>query len=93
MLTLDAVAIRIIQEQALVIGPMAWSEASKVEGLRIVNQSSAQITLEGDQKQIIDRLVAQYERLFGRASHEVCKEAVAGMLTQLREDEIPSSLR
>mgnify|MGYP003393764659 FL=1 len=59
MLTLDAVAIRIIQGQALVIGPMAWSEASKVEGLRIVNQSSAQITLEGDQKQIIDRLVAQ----------------------------------
>lgn len=92
MATLDEIAVRIIKEQELVIGPMAWREAGKVRGLR-VNQASAQVSLEGDERQVIDRLVAQYERLFGRASHEVCREAAANLIAGLPPAEIPASLR
>jgi len=48
---------------------------------------------EGDAKPIIDKLVAQYERLFGKASHEVCKEAVQDILAEMLPEEIPNSLK
>ena len=32
MNTLDSIAVKIIKEQELVIGPLAWSEAQKVPG-------------------------------------------------------------
>lgn len=50
-------------------------------------------TFAGDEKDIINRLVAQYERLFGKASHEVCKEAVQDLLAEMPPDQIPSSLQ
>ncbi len=37
-------------------------------------------------------LVAQYERLFGRASHEVCKEAAAALIASLPRADVPQSL-
>lgn len=92
--TLDQIAGKIIKEQALVIGPLAWSEAAKVSGLKILDQSSASVEIgNGDPKAVVDRLVAQYERLFGRASREVCREAAAGMLAQFSPGDIPASLR
>ncbi|MDD5050240.1 MAG: hypothetical protein PHV93_00670 [Candidatus Pacebacteria bacterium] len=91
MATLDQIATKIITEQELVIGPLAWSEAGKVQGLQV---SDHHITFnDGDQKEVVNRLVSQYERLFGRASHEVCREAVASMIADLKPEEIPSSLR
>ena len=94
MTTLDQIAEKIIGKQELVIGPLAWTEAGKVQGLQI--DRTRQVTLtngDGDPKETVDRLVSQYERLFGRASHEVCREAVSGMLVNLQPSEIPSSLR
>ena len=92
--TLDHIAVKIIQEQELIIGPLAWSEAGKVRGLHIVNQGKNEITISnGDPKEVVDRLVAQYERLFGRASHEVCRGAVASILADLPSAEVPASLR
>ena len=94
MATMDTIAVKIIKEQELVIGPLAWSEAGKVTGLRVVNRTSAQIEIvDNDQKQVIDRLVARYERLFGRASHEVCREAAASIIATLPQAEVPTSLR
>jgi hypothetical protein len=87
------IVVRIIREQELVIGPLAWSEAEKVQGLRIVNRTSAQVEIEGSTSDVIDRLVAKYERLFGRASHEVCREAAAPLLAGMAAAEIPPSLR
>ena len=47
------------------------SEARKVPGIQVINQKKGEIALQdGDAKPIIDKLVAQYERLFGKASHE-----------------------
>ena len=94
MTPLDSIASSIIKEQQLIIGPLAWSEAKKVSGLSVVNESKGEVHVEGgDQKAVIDRLVAQYERLFGRASHEVCKEAVASLIRVMPQGDVPASLR
>lgn len=90
MSTLDTVAEKIIAEQERVIGPLAWSEAKKVSGLEV--SADNHVVLTDDAKSAIDRLVAQYERLFGRASHEVCREAAASLIAGLSPGEIPSSL-
>lgn len=93
MSILDKIAEKIIEEQELVIGPLAWTEASNVHGLQIDSKSHETVLTVGiDQKETINRLVAQYERLFGRASQEVCRDAVAVMLASLAPSEIPSSL-
>ena len=86
------IALKIIKEQELIIGPLAWSEAKKVGGLRVVD-TTQEVTLEGDKKQVIDGLVARFDRLFGRASHEVSREAVAGLLADLTPTDIPLSLK
>ena len=93
MSTLDNIAIKIIKEQELIIGPLAWAEAGKVQGLHVVNEAPGEVTLtNGDPKETVNKLVGQYDRLFGRSSHEVCKEAVVGLLAELSPAEIPSSL-
>ena len=91
LLPFPKIALRIIREQELVIGPLAWDEARKVQGLQIIG---GQVNLQsGDPKGIIDKLVAQYERLFGLASHEVCRDAVKDLIREMSPEEIPSSLR
>ena len=70
------IVVRIIHEQELVIGPLAWDEAKKVSGLNIVDSRKGEVSISGDQKEVVNKLVAQYERIFGRASHaiSVCKQ-------------------
>lgn len=86
------IAIRIIKEQELIIGPLAWNEAGKVSGLNI-DPSHNSVSLSGDAKDIIDHLVAQYERIFGKASHAVCRDAVRNLIAQMPPEEIPVSLK
>lgn len=94
MNTLDEIASRIIKEQELIIGPIAWREAKKVQGLHISEAIPGTVTVEGGtDSSTIDRLVAQYEHLFGRASREACREAVAGIIAELAPADIPVSLR
>jgi hypothetical protein len=93
MASLNDVAIKIIKKQELVIGPLAWTEAAKVRGLSIdISKGSVAIS-DSDPKYTVDRLVAQYERLFGRASQEVCRDAVADILKSFAPTDIPASLR
>jgi len=86
------IPIRIIKEQELIIGPLAWDEAGKVGGLTIDSAHST-VSFAGDEKEVINRLVTQYERLFGKASHEVCKEAVQDLIAEMPPDQVPSSLK
>ena len=87
------IAIRIIKEQELIIGPLAWDEAKKVPGIQIVNVEREEVLVDSDPKQTIDKLVAQYERIFGKTSHAVCKDAVKDIISGLPPEEVPSSLR
>ena len=63
---LNQVVKKIIEEQALIIGPLAWDEAKKVRGLQ-VDRASNTIQITSSPSVVIDNLVKQYERLFGRA--------------------------
>ena len=94
MTPLSQLALRIIKEQELIIGPLAWIEARKVAGIHVINQNAGELSIDdNNQGPIIDRLVTQYERLFGRASVEVCREAAAPLLSELSSEQIPSSLK
>ena len=92
MSILQTLAIRIIEEQELIIGPIAWDEAKKVQGMT-VEYSKRAVTLLQDEPAVLDKLVAQYERLFGRASLEVCKEAVRDIISEVPQDKLPATLR
>jgi hypothetical protein len=89
----DQISVRIIKEQELVIGPVAWEEAKKVSGFHVVDQAKGQVSFDGDAKEVLNRLVAQYSRLFGQVSREVCKEAVQDLLAELPQNEVPDSLQ
>lgn len=89
----DQISIRIIKEQELVIGPVAWAEAKKVAGFHIVDQDKGEVTFDGDPKEVLNRLVAQYSRLFGQVSKEVCKEAVQDLIAELPQTDVPDSLK
>lgn len=93
MTIFDQISVRIIKQQELVIGPIAWDEARKVQGLRVVNQETGEVAFDGDAKEILNRLVAQYSRLFGRVSEEVCKDAVQDLIAELPQGEVPTSLQ
>jgi hypothetical protein len=84
-------AKRIIEEQELVIGPLAWREAKKVSGLQI--GSDHEIKFKGEIRAVLEELVRQYEGLFGPASVEVCREAVKTLLPSMPEKDVPDVLR
>lgn len=92
MSTYDQFAINIIKEQELIMGPIAWEQAGKVSGLRI-DIIKHEANIEGDIKQVLEGLVAQYEKLFGKASREVCREAVRPLLSQVPQEDIPAVLK
>ena len=82
---------KIIKEQEEIIGPIAIEQAQKVPGIKIDN-TSHQIAVEGDKKYILENLVMQYEKLFGPASIEVCRDAVKSIISQAPKDQIPQLL-
>lgn len=88
----NQIADKIIQEQALIIGPVAWEQAGKVSGLRI-DIAKHEVNVEGNTKEVLEKLVAQYEKLFGAASREVCRDAVRPLLSQVSEEDIPAVLK
>lgn len=95
MSTYDEIVKKIISEQELLMGPVAWYEAGKVKGLRIDDQNAGAVSIESsaDSRAVVDNLVNQYESLFGQAGREVCREAVASLVADLNASEVPSSLK
>ncbi len=87
------ISLRIIKEQELVIGPVAWQEARKVSGFKVAENNPDQVFFDGDPKDVLNRLVEQYSRLFGQVSTEVCKGAVQDLLAELPESDIPTNLQ
>lgn len=87
------ISIRIIKQQELIIGPIAWEEAKKVAGFHIVDQSAGKVNFDGDAKEVLNRLVSQYSRLFGQVSTEVCKEAVQDLIVELPPEDVPANLK
>ena len=86
------VAQKIIQEQEKIIGPIALEQAKKVEGLS-VDWDKHEVTLIGNEKMVLENLVKKYQSLFGRASVEVCKEAVGSVSDKISSNNLPDILR
>ncbi len=86
-------SLRIIREQETIVGPIAWNEALKVQGLHIVDQKKGEFAFDGDAKDVLNRLVVQYEKLFGKLAHSVCKEVTRDLIAELPADDVPESLR
>lgn len=90
----DQIAVKIIKEQELLMGPVAWDQASKVTGLRIVDKKGGNVVIEAgnDNNFVLNTLVERFGSLFGRAGREVCKEAVSALIADMQPSEVPSSL-
>lgn len=91
----EKIASKIIKEQELVMGSVAWQEALKVAGLTIVDQKSGEIHIDkyDEARTVVDDLVGRYESLFGRAARQVCIEAVGGLVAELSQTEVPETLQ
>jgi hypothetical protein len=91
----DQIAVKIIKEQELLMGPIAWNEAGKVKGLRVIDKNKGDVLIEDpkDSNMVLDNLVKRFEHLFGRAGREVCREAVSAMVADLKPSQVPSSLK
>jgi hypothetical protein len=88
------IVTKIIQEQEQIIGPVALEQARQVSGLKITwEKDKHDITIDGDSSEVVNNLVKKYQGLFGQTSVEVCKDAVASMLSQLPAAQVPALLK
>lgn len=84
-------ASKIIKEQQAIIGPIALDQAKRVSGLTINGIDDIKIT--GNKKEVLEHLVRQFEKLFGRASVQVCKEAFQAYIDKIPATEVPDVLK
>jgi hypothetical protein len=85
-------AAKIIKEQESIIGPIALEQARKVTGLN-VDWQKQEVNIAGDESAILEKLVEQYQHLFGQTSVEVCKDAVKSLKSEIPPDKMPPLLR
>lgn len=84
----------IVEHQQLVIGPLAVEQANKVAGISISYGANLQVKVTGsDTEKILTELVSQYEQLFGRASVEVCRDAVKEIKPKVDSAVLPQILQ
>ena len=91
---MDPVALaisRIIKEQQAIIGPVALDQAKKVSGLSVTSLDDVKIA--GNKKEVLGNLVNQYSKLFGKASVEVCKEAIEPISDKIPQNDLPDILK
>ncbi|MBI1872186.1 hypothetical protein HYS10_02075, partial [Candidatus Collierbacteria bacterium] len=72
-------------------GPLALEQAKKVSGLEVSSADDVKVT--GNGKEVLDNLVKQYEKLFGKASIQVCKEAFEPYSDKIPANEVPDILK
>lgn len=94
MADIKGIVKSIVEHQQLIIGPLALEQANKVPGLNVSNGDNLQIKVTGsDNDKILTELVEKYEQLFGRASVEVCRDAVKEVKPRVSTDQLPQILR
>jgi len=82
----------IVKAQEAIIGPIALTTANKVTGLQM-SEALGSISMGTDKKKILSDLIKQYESIFGRASVEVCRDAVRPLLPQYKYLDLPDILK
>ena len=90
----NEISIRIIREQEAIIGPLAWAEASKVAGFEVIDANKKIVNIKAeDPREVVNALVARYEKLFGRLSRDVSRQAVSDLTADIPTEDIPTSLK
>ncbi len=84
---------RILKEQELILGSLAWQIAEKTSGIQILNRESFGLRIIGDPKSVIDNFVYRCERIFGSFARDACKQAVAYLTVEMPQQDIPERLR
>lgn len=84
--------LRIVAEQAKVIGPIAYAQANQVPGLAVDGKTHA-VMISGDGPKVVDALIEQYKNLFGNLALEVCKEAVGKLRFSVNTNQLPQLLK
>ncbi|HUD20064.1 MAG TPA: hypothetical protein VMR81_06510 [Patescibacteria group bacterium] len=87
----SALATSILKGQLLVIGPLAVDQAKMVTGITVDSSNTIRIT--GNEKEVLTNLVKRFERLFGKASIEVCKEAIKESQLSISDKDLPDILK
>ena len=77
----------------MVVGPLALDQARKVSGVTITDDGKVTVSAKINVKKTLSSLVSQYEKLFGKASVEVCKDAVKETGIDASSQELPEILR
>ena len=85
-------AVKIIEHQEKIIGPVAVEQAQSIAGLTL-DWVKKEASFTGEPKQVLNELVSQYQYLFGQISVEVCKEAIRGVMGQVSHDQLPELLQ
>ncbi len=85
-------ATKIVAEQSKIIGPIAYTQASKVPGL-VIDKDTHVAIVQGDGIQVVDELVHQYKLFFGDIAVEVSKEAIGNLKFSMAADRLPNSLK
>ncbi len=94
MSDISNIATKIIEEQEAIIGPVALEQARQVSGLKITwDKNKHDVTIDGDSSEVVNNLVKKYQALFGQTSVEVCKDAVASILSSLPSEKVPALLK
>lgn len=87
----STLATNILKSQMMVVGPLAIDQARKVAGISIGTGDT--ITIQGNGKELLEKLVQQFEQLFGQASVEACKDAIKESQLSLSPSDLPEILR
>ena len=67
-------------------------QAKQVGGIEMDNTGSV-IKINGDGKEVLEKLVEQFEKLFGKASVEACKDAVKEITPSIPTKDLPAILQ
>ncbi len=86
------IAIKIIESQEVIIGPVAIEQAKQVPNLKI-DWTNRTVIITGDKAAVINQLVEKYRSLFGQISVELSKESTMLLMSQLPPDTFPETLR
>lgn len=87
----SALATHILKGQLAVVGPLAIDQAKTVTGVTIEGGNTVRI--KGNGKEVLTALVKRFERLFGLASVEVCKDAIKESSVTISDRDLPEILR